>query len=150
MYGLVIDDPKFNFSASHFIADHDKCERLHGHNYKIKIELVGDINKNFMVRDFKEAKDLVNHQCSKLDHRLLLPEDSPSLVIDQKASQIEVKSGDKIYSFPAEDCRLLPIKASTAEELARYIFTELKKDLPNLTRAWISESEGSAAFYSEE
>lgn len=150
MHGLLIEDSKLNFSSSHFIAEHNKCERLHGHNYRIKIELEGKLNEKFMVMDFKDAKDRVSAICDVLDHKILLPAHSPSLKIQEKRAQIEVKSAEKFYSFPKEDCVLLPIKATTAEELAGYVFKVMEKDIPTLSKVYVAESEGSAAYYSEE
>ncbi len=149
MHGLSIDDPKLNFSSSHFIVNHDKCERLHGHNYQVKIRLTGELGKNFMVIDFKEAKDKVKILCDRLDHSILLPGDSQSLQIQEKDEQTEVRSSEKFYSFPKEDCVILPLPATTAEELAVYLFKELKKYLPQLEKVFVAESEGSTAFYSE-
>jgi 6-pyruvoyltetrahydropterin/6-carboxytetrahydropterin synthase len=149
MHGLFIDDPKLNFSSSHFIVDHDKCERLHGHNYQVKIELLGEPRENFMVIDFKVAKDKILEICDRLDHRILLPGSSPSLEIKNNGEQIEVRSPEKFYSFPKRDCVILPIPATTAEELAKQIFSELKKTLPELGKVYVAESEGSTAFYSE-
>jgi 6-pyruvoyltetrahydropterin/6-carboxytetrahydropterin synthase len=150
MHGLVIDDPKLSFSSSHFIAEHDKCERLHGHNYRVKIELIGELGDDHMVQDFKEVKDTIKSLCDRLDHKILLPTQSPSLEIQDNGSQIDVQSLGKSYSFPKGDCEFLPIEASTAESLAKMVFMELKKDLPLLSRVFISESEGSIAFYSED
>jgi 6-pyruvoyltetrahydropterin/6-carboxytetrahydropterin synthase len=149
MHGLIIDDPKLNFSSSHFIVDHDKCEHLHGHNYQVKIELMGELGDDFMVIDFKEAKDRVKILCDNLDHSILLPGASPSLEIQEKGEQFEVRSAEKFYSFPKGDCVILPIPATTAEELASLIFTELKNLLPELDKVYVAESEGSTAFYSE-
>jgi 6-pyruvoyltetrahydropterin/6-carboxytetrahydropterin synthase len=150
MHGLVIDDSKLNFSSSHFIAEHDKCERLHGHNYQVKIEITGDLNEKFMVMDFKDAKDMVSALCDRLDHKILLPAHATSLKIREKGAQIEIETGNKFYSFPKEDCVLLPINATTAEELAGYLFKELKKELPQLKKVYVAESEGATAYYSEE
>ena len=36
------------------------CNRRHGHRYKIAIELEGPINKEGMVMDFGELKDIIN------------------------------------------------------------------------------------------
>ncbi|RMF91431.1 MAG: 6-carboxytetrahydropterin synthase [Methanobacteriota archaeon] len=149
VHGLVIDDPKLNFSSSHFIVDHDKCERLHGHNYHVKIELEGALQEDSMVLDFKVAKDAARRLCDHLDHRILVPEKSPLLEIEEHGSQLEVKSRDKRYSFPREDCLLLPIPATTAEELAGHIYRELKKRLPQIKKVYVAESEGSVAYYSE-
>ena len=150
MHGLAINDPKLNFSSSHFIVDHERCERLHGHNYRVRAEVTGALLDSFMVMDFKEIKDRINAVCERLDHKVLLPKNSSSLVIKEKSGQLEVKTHSKFYSLPKEDCVLLPIKATTAEELARYVFRELKKSLPQLRKIYVAESEGSTAFYSED
>lgn len=149
MHGLVIDDPRLHFSSSHFIVEHDKCERLHGHNYHVRVELSGVLDETHMVIDFKVAKDIIEDLCDRLDHKILLPADSASLEIIEKGSQLEVKSSDKFYSFPKEDCLLIPTHSTTAEELAGYIFKELKKDLQQLQKVYVAESEGSVAYYSE-
>ncbi len=150
MHGLVIDDPRLHFSSSHFIVDHDKCERLHGHNYHVRVELSGELDETHMVVDFKVAKDMIEELCDRLDHKILLPAESASLEINEVGSQLEVKSSDKFYSFPIEDCLLIPTRATTAEELAGYVFKELQKDLPQLQKVYVAESEGSVAYYEED
>ena len=149
MYGLLIDDPKLNFASSHFIVEHDKCEHLHGHNYTVEVELMGSLDKDRMVIDFKKAKDRVKALCDNLDHSVLLPSKSKALTITETNGQIEVKLAEKFYSFPKDDCTILPTLATTAEELAAYFYRELKKTLPQLTKVYIAESEGSKAFYSD-
>jgi len=147
MHRLVVEDSKLGFSSSHFIAGHENCERLHGHNYRISLELAGELDEEFMVMDFKEVKDKACRLCNALDHRVILPARSESVLIREVEGQIEVRSKGKVYSFPREDCVLLPIRATTAEEIARYLYGELKKELPKLARVSVAESEGSMASY---
>ena len=61
---------EFNFDAAHnLIHYHGKCERLHGHTYKLKIVLEGRPNDEGMIMDFCEISDIVkNNIISKLDH----------------------------------------------------------------------------------
>ena len=62
----------FEFAAAHkLILSYDSpCERLHGHNYKLKVTLQGEINENGMIMDFKELKSVVNQEIiSVLDHQ---------------------------------------------------------------------------------
>jgi len=41
------------FCSGHFISyEGDKCERLHGHNYRAAIEGEGVLDENFYVFDF--------------------------------------------------------------------------------------------------
>ncbi|MEO0072671.1 MAG: 6-carboxytetrahydropterin synthase QueD [candidate division WOR-3 bacterium] len=48
-----------NFSAAHFLKNYrNKCERVHGHNYKVVVYINGDkLNKNGILYDFKEIKE---------------------------------------------------------------------------------------------
>lgn len=62
----------YKFSASHqlpHVPDGHKCKRLHGHNYKIEIEVRGEINFNLgWVVDFAEIDDNMKPIIEKLDH----------------------------------------------------------------------------------
>ena len=41
------------FCSGHFISyEGDKCERLHGHNYRATVEIEGDLNEDSYVFDF--------------------------------------------------------------------------------------------------
>ncbi len=64
---------EFKFDAAHFLTDyHGKCEKLHGHTYKLHVTVKGDVKEDGMVMDFVELKKIVNERViSKLDHSLL-------------------------------------------------------------------------------
>lgn len=64
---------QFSFDAAHFLTKyHGKCERLHGHTYKLEITLEGPVQENGMVLDFSLLKRIVQKQVlSKLDHHLI-------------------------------------------------------------------------------
>lgn len=64
---------EFTISASHFLTDYNgKCEHLHGHNYKLIVTVVDQVQPDGMVKDFKELKNLVNEKIiEKLDHKHL-------------------------------------------------------------------------------
>ncbi len=149
MYGLVVDSPRMRFSSSHFIVEHEKCERIHGHNYRVKIELKGELDKNRMVMDFREIKEVIMEVIDRLDHKLLLPAKKGTMELVEKEDQIEITTATKFYSIPKEDYLLLPIKSTTAEDLSKYIFDELKKQIPLVTKVYVSETDGSTAFYEE-
>ena len=61
---------EFVFDAAHnLIHYHGKCERLHGHTYKLKVVLEGTPDAEGMIMDFGELKDIVNRLViSRLDH----------------------------------------------------------------------------------
>jgi len=58
------------FAAAHFLRDyHGKCERLHGHNYKVHVTVQGDrLAFNGLLVDFKDVKRLTGEALEKLDH----------------------------------------------------------------------------------
>jgi len=61
---------EFSFDASHFLPEYKgKCERVHGHTYRLIVEVEGEPDKSGMVMDFSELKDAVNDAVmEKLDH----------------------------------------------------------------------------------
>ena len=69
-YELVI---KADFGAAHHLRQYKgKCERLHGHNWKLDIHLAADVlNDDGMAMDFVEAKALVDEVLGKYDHYYL-------------------------------------------------------------------------------
>ncbi|MHA1777211.1 MAG: 6-pyruvoyl tetrahydropterin synthase family protein [Promethearchaeia archaeon] len=153
-FTVRISDPRLKFSASHFLYQHDKCSRLHGHNYSVSVELTGELDENFFVIDFYHIKSKLQEIISKLDHAVLLPAKSENIqIIELKtptndSDEIDVRFNGKHYVFPKIDTRLLPISATTAELLAEYVYMQLKKNFENYKlRVEIAESEGSIAIY---
>lgn len=64
---------EFTFDAAHHLDNyHGKCERMHGHTYRLQVTVKGEIQNNGMVVDFVLLKKVVNrYVISKLDHQLL-------------------------------------------------------------------------------
>jgi 6-pyruvoyltetrahydropterin/6-carboxytetrahydropterin synthase len=64
---------EFLFDAAHYLTNYKgKCEKLHGHTYKLHVTLKGSVQKSGMVIDFAEFKKIVEeHVLNKLDHTLL-------------------------------------------------------------------------------
>ena len=60
----------FKFDAAHnLIHYHGKCEKLHGHTYRLRVVLEGVPDSEGMIMDFLELKQIVNeHVLSRLDH----------------------------------------------------------------------------------
>jgi len=61
----------FEWHASHQLnlPYHSKCNNLHGHTYKILVEVEGPINKHGMVFDFTHLKLIINE--ISFDHKHL-------------------------------------------------------------------------------
>ena len=62
------------FEAAHFIYNHPgKCRNLHGHSYKLFVNITDDVNaETGMIIDFDDLSKVVNEKVIvKLDHRFL-------------------------------------------------------------------------------
>jgi 6-pyruvoyltetrahydropterin/6-carboxytetrahydropterin synthase len=141
------------FCSGHFITyDGDHCERLHGHNYRTAVEVEGDLDENQYVIDFIALKDLTRSITDELDHRMLLPTKSAKIHLCEDGPNLRVTYRDRSWSFPRDDCALLPIANTTAELLADYIADRIRHamtargwSLPRLLRVEVEESFGQSA-----
>lgn len=115
------------FEAAHCLPDYPgKCNRLHGHNWKVEVTIAGEkLDRLGMLIDFRELKQEVNKIIDTLDHYYL----------------------NELEPFQ----QINP----TAENIAYYIYTKLSVSLNNknglcvkLVKVW--ESPHSAAVYKEE
>ncbi|TET29561.1 MAG: 6-carboxytetrahydropterin synthase [Candidatus Heimdallarchaeota archaeon] len=149
-FEIDFEDPRIGFAAAHFIIGHDKCGRLHGHNYFIKVKISGDINEQHMVLDYGLLKEELKKLVKPLDHKVLIPAEAEGLQIEKEKESVEVITCDKRYLLPVEDVVHLPIPATTAEELAKYFHQELQKIWSKFViRVTIEEAPGASATYTE-
>ncbi|MFQ5910256.1 MAG: 6-pyruvoyl tetrahydropterin synthase family protein [Thermoplasmata archaeon] len=135
---------RIGFSASHIVPTSEKCERLHGHDYAVHVKIKGEPDSSGMIMDFIVLKRALREVTEELDHRVLLPARSPHMKIEE-GETIRVIVGEKSYSFPPEDVRILDIRAASAEHLARFILKRLTEeiDLPaNVRKIKIGVDEG--------
>lgn len=136
------------FSSAHMIPLHESCGGIHGHSYIVDVTIEGERSGEFgFVVDFKKAKGIVRKMCSKLDHKVLIP--CKSNVINFKGkngNSLEFNVGNKGYKLPLEDCCLLPLKSTSAEDLAEYfaeeIFKYLKETNNKISSVQICVNEG--------
>ncbi len=124
-YRLRIVD---DFSSSHQLRNYNgKCENLHGHNFSVEVVVEGEkLDPEVeFLIDFKVLKKMLKEVLSPLDHVHL-------------------------NEFPPFD-----IKNPSSENLAQYIYKEMKKKLepyPHISLCFVSvaEKETSRAYYLEE
>jgi 6-pyruvoyltetrahydropterin/6-carboxytetrahydropterin synthase len=141
------------FSAGHFITyAGDHCERIHGHNYRAAVEVEDDLDVNHYVFDFIALKDMTLAIVADLDHRMLLPTRSDLIRLEEDGPNWRVRYSDRHWSFPRDECALLPIANTTAELLADHIadrlrasITEKGMPLPRVLRVEVEESFGQSA-----
>jgi 6-pyruvoyltetrahydropterin/6-carboxytetrahydropterin synthase len=143
------------FCSGHFITYHgSECERLHGHNYRVAVELDAGLDVNHYVFDFIALKNLMRELTDELDHRMLVPTRSKLIVVEEQGGNVRLRFRDREWVFPREDCVLLPIANTTAELLAGHLAGRLREELwtrhqfaPDAVRVEVEESFGQIAQY---
>jgi len=120
MYKVRVEE---EFSAAHSLTHYKgKCEKLHGHNYRVRLWLCGDnLDEGGMLFDFSLLKKILREVLALLDHSNL--------------NDMEIFCGNP-----------------SAERIAKFIFEEIQKRLPgNKTKLlWavdVFENSGSMARY---
>jgi 6-pyruvoyltetrahydropterin/6-carboxytetrahydropterin synthase len=64
---------EFSFDAAHNLVQyHGKCEKLHGHTYRMSVEISGSPDEEGIIADFVKLKETVEAEIiSKFDHSYL-------------------------------------------------------------------------------
>lgn len=132
-YSVELAKETHTFSAAHFITFNGNiCESLHGHNYRVKCEVGGDLDENGYVIDFIALRDRLTEIIAQLDHRVLLPTQHAMIQVTSSEKEVVAKFENKRWIFPVEDCVLLPIANTTAELLAWHIGQKLIRESKSL------------------
>lgn len=155
MYRIHLAKEPFKFSCSHFtILAADRAERLHGHNYQLRVDIsLAAVDPELgMAFDFNAVKPLIRGFCDRLDERILLPAKSKFVRIVEQGDQVEVSFAAKRYSFPKEDTLALPVVNISSEELARYAAATLAPEMQKLPhwqklRVWVEETRGQSVSF---
>lgn len=152
-YRMVLAKEDFKFSAAHFTLFGDaRAELLHGHNYRVRVELAGNgLDSEGLLVDIESFKKVLRSLCARLDSRTLIPADSPRLQWSREGDSIEVAFGPRSYRFPAEDTLLLPIVNTSIELLARMFWHDLATHLAgsgvDTLAVAVEETAGQACWY---
>lgn len=113
--------------TSHFAAAHqlkmvaEKCENLHGHNWKVEAYVTGaELNAAGVLMDFGELKDHLSEIMDVLDHKFL--------------NEIDIFNGNP-----------------SSENIARYIADTLQQKIGDgpvrVSRVAVWESDNACATY---
>jgi 6-pyruvoyltetrahydropterin/6-carboxytetrahydropterin synthase len=128
-YKIVVEKDYLVFACGHFITYSDACETLHGHNYRARVELEGELDENGYVWDFVSLKRLMRRLVDEMDHRMLLPLENAALRLSEQGEEVQVLYKDRRYLFPKRDVFFVPIPNTTAEMLARYLLGRVRDEL---------------------
>jgi 6-pyruvoyltetrahydropterin/6-carboxytetrahydropterin synthase len=166
-WNVLIERGNLGFSAAHFITFGGECERLHGHNYGVRVEVTGPLTSDSYVLDFTLLKQVTRTICQEWDHRFLMPLHNPHLRVSERdgsweieltyqpnASDQSVSAMPARYVMPTWTVLPLPIDNVTAERLAELlaqrVIAELRRrgvgaHLTSIT-AGVFETEMQGAF----
>ena len=70
MFEVTVED---SFAAGHYLRNYKgKCEKPHGHNYKVRVTLCGEeLDRAGLLLDFKDLKDVMRDTVERLDHQMI-------------------------------------------------------------------------------
>jgi 6-pyruvoyltetrahydropterin/6-carboxytetrahydropterin synthase len=110
-----------SFSAAHQVKGYPgDCAGVHGHTYRVQAKIsVSNLNKLGMAIDFRRVKSVLNSVIKKLDHANL----------------------NSISFFKKRN--------ATAEWIAVYIYTQMKKKIKDISCITVWEGTDSAVTYRE-
>lgn len=125
-FSINVAKENLKFSAAHFIAYPGFREPLHGHNYQVGVRVEGRLSATGYVLDFGVIKKIAKEIVDRLDERTIVPARSDCLKIEGPSQgKVRVRYEEDEFTFPANDVAMLPIVHSSAEELARFIWSEM-------------------------
>jgi 6-pyruvoyltetrahydropterin/6-carboxytetrahydropterin synthase len=123
----------------------------------VSIDVEGQLGPNGYVVDFGVVKKIARRVCERLNERTLVPMLSDCLTISNDGPQVVMRYENDEFRVPLTDAALLPIIHSSAEELARYLAGELRRELATegiteivAIQVGVEETTGQAAYYREE
>lgn len=121
----------------HRLPEHfGKCKNIHGHSYKMTVELEGDVLDNGMVMDYYDLKKIVNPIVEELDHAFLVYYGDKEIIdfLDK------MKSKKVVVNFQ-----------STVENICRYFLNKIKEiPLPSNVHSVKVKINETADNYAEE
>lgn len=147
-FRIVLAKEDFKFSAAHFtLFAGGRAELLHGHNYRVQVELAGhELDEEGLLVDLESFKKLLRGVCAGLDSRTLLPGESARLDWRRDGDAIEVQCGERRYRFPSADTLVLPLANTSMELLARMIWGDLAAGLRREQGEGETQSAGAVDF----
>jgi len=154
-YRIVLEKEDFKFSAAHFtLFPGGGAELLHGHNYRVRVELSGSsLGEEGLLVDIESFKKVLRERCARLDSRTLLPEASGRLRWKRDGDAIEIVCGERCYRFPADDVLLLPLANTSMELFARMLWEDLAPALAGSRvedlAVSVEESSGQRCWYEQ-
>jgi 6-pyruvoyltetrahydropterin/6-carboxytetrahydropterin synthase len=147
---ILIAREQYKFSCAHMTVFPDGTkERLHGHNYAVRVALdVERIDLPAMV-PFAAVREALAALCARFKEHVLVAARCPFLEILRDDSELEFRLCGERYAMPRGDALLLPLDNISVEALAAHVAELLaaELDVPAATalEVTIEESPGQGA-----
>ena len=129
---------EFRWEMGHRLLCHaGKCKNLHGHSYRMQVEISGDELTNGMLMDYYDLKQIVQPFVDELDHCFIINKKDERLL---KAAE-ELKTKKVIIDYE-----------TTAENLCKYFIGKiLESGLPaQIKKLKVKIFETSTSYAEEE
>ena len=126
------------FDAAHILTNHQGlCKNLHGHTYRVDVSVAqAEDDERDMVIDFKDLKGIANEViCDRFDHAFVYNTESAG---EREIAAVVEKNGMRTVAIPFR---------STAENLAKLFYGELKLRIPGLSSVRVWETAESCAEF---
>ncbi len=126
------------FDAAHVLTNHQGlCKNLHGHTYRVDVSVTQAADDaRDMVIDFKDLKRIATEIiCDRFDHAFIYNTQSEG---EREIAAVVEKHGMRTVALPFR---------STAENMARLFFEELKARIPGVTSVKVWETQDSCAEF---
>jgi 6-pyruvoyltetrahydropterin/6-carboxytetrahydropterin synthase len=155
-YRMVLAKEDFKFSSAHFTLFADgSAELLHGHNYRVRVELAGTrLDGEGLLVDLDRFKRELRALCARLDNHTLIPGDSSRIVWSRQGESVDVRCAERAYRFPDADTLVLPLANTSIELLARLFWYDLAPHLAGShvesLAVSVEESAGQQCWYEAE
>lgn len=129
-YAIRVEKENLKFSSAHFLIFEDgTAERLHGHNYRVAVELEAASLGHGVIVDFNLVKGHLRDILGRLDERFLVPGRNDLLTWEEVDDEITVRFDRRRYVVPVDEVVVLPITNTSSEELSEFIAAELLRGL---------------------
>lgn len=152
-YAIRLAKEDFKFSAAHFtLLDGGGVEPLHGHNYRVRVELGGEqLGESGLLADVAVLKRRIREVCGRLDERTLVPARSERLELSERGADLEIRVAGRSYRIPTGEAALLPLRNVSVELLARLVWGEIAPALEgsavDTLAVEVEETAGQSASY---
>jgi 6-pyruvoyltetrahydropterin/6-carboxytetrahydropterin synthase len=118
MNGKMKISKEFDWEMAHRLLDHESgCRNMHGHSYRMQLEIEGEPNEVGMIIDFDHVGKILRPLITELDHSFLCDERDAVLIAFLKDQQMKHK--------------VVPFR-TTVENLCTYFADHLKAALVSL------------------